>query len=80
MGGQCYSDALGAATDLELRDGVGGTVIWRIRIPTVGILQVIDIKFNTPLRLSTNTPLEMGTATASVTGGVYCNWQGFSGF
>jgi len=78
MGGQCYSDALGAATDLELREGTGGSAIWRTRVPTAGIPQTIDIKFNPPLRLNTNVLLEMATATASVTGGVYCNWQGYS--
>jgi hypothetical protein len=79
MGGQCYSDALGAATDLELRDGAGGAVIWRIRIPTAGIPQAKDFKFNPPLRITNNTLLEMATTTASVTGGVYCNWQGYAG-
>lgn len=75
-GGECYADPLGAATDLELRDGAAGAVVWRTKIPTTGYPALVDVTFNPPIRLTANTLLEMATPTASVTGSVYCNWRG----
>ena len=75
-GGECYADPLGAATDLELRDGAAGAAVWRTKIPTSGYPTLIDITFDPPIRLTGNTLLEMATVTASVTGSVYCNWRG----
>jgi hypothetical protein len=75
---QITADALGAATELAIRDGAAGAVLWRIKINTAGLLQGIDIEFKTPLRGTANTLLEVVTLTASVTGAVYFNAQGFA--
>lgn len=66
---------LGAATELAIRDGAGGTVIWRTQLQTTA-LPLTNIEFPTPLRGTANTLLEVVTLTA-VTGGVYVNVQGF---
>lgn len=76
---QIESDALGAATELAIRDGAGGTVIWRTKIGTGGITGGISIVFPTPLKGSAATLLEVVTLTASVTGAVYFNAQGYVG-
>ena len=76
---QCHTDALGAATELAIRDGAAGTVIWRGKINTNGWLDGSEIAFNPPLRGTANTLVEIVTLTASVTGSVYCNLQGYSG-
>lgn len=73
---QIMSEALGAATELVIRDGAGGTVIWRTKIPAAG-LPTMNIDFNVPLKSTANTLLEAATLTASVTGAVYVNLQGF---
>lgn len=70
------AEALGAATELVIRDGAAGTVIFRTKIP-VGGLPLTDIQFPTPLRGSPATLLEVATLTASVTGAVYVNAQGY---
>lgn len=67
---------LGAATELAIRDGAGGTVLWRMTLAT-GANENIGVTFDPPLRGSLNTLLEVVTLTA-VTGGVYVNAQGFS--
>lgn len=76
---QLSSEALGAATELAIRDGAAGTVIWRTKIGTSGIVNGISIVFPVPLKGSANTLLEIVTLTASVTGAVYVNTQGFTG-
>lgn len=76
---QCNSDALGAATELALRDGAAGTVLYRQKIATSGWLTPVDINFDPPLKGTANTLVEIVTLTASVTGGVYCNLQGYTG-
>jgi hypothetical protein len=72
---QLATDALGGATELVIRDGAAGTVIWRGKLQTAA-LQQTHIKFPTPLKSSPNTLLEVATLTA-VTGGVYVNAQGY---
>ena len=47
--------------------------------PTAGWTLVQDINFNPPLRGTANTLVEIVTLTASVTGSVYCNLQGYTG-
>lgn len=79
LSAQCNSDALGAATELVVRDGASGTVMWRQKIATSGWLTPIDFTFNPPLKGTANTLTEVATLTASVTGGVYCNFQGYTG-
>jgi hypothetical protein len=75
---QIMSEALTTATELAIRDGAAGTVIWRIKIPTGG-LPTLSLEFNTPLRGTAATLLEVVTLTASGAGAVYFNAQGFTG-
>ena len=74
---QLSSDALGAATEIAIRDGAGGTVLWRGKIGTAGITGVSTIQFSDPLKSTAATLLEVVTLSASVTGGVYVNAQGY---
>jgi len=70
-------DTLGAATEFVIRDGAGGTVLYRTKLPTAAGQKMI--KFGTPLRGTANTLMEVATLTASVTGGVWVNAQGWTG-
>ena len=63
---QLSSDALGAATEIAIRDGAGGTVLWRGKIGTAGIAGVSTIQFSDPLKSTAATLLEVVTLTASV--------------
>ena len=74
---QLSSDVLGATTEIAIRDGAGGTVLWRGKIGTAGIAGVSTIQFSDPLKSTAATLLEVVTLTASVTGGVYVNAQGY---
>jgi hypothetical protein len=73
------AEALGAATELVIRDGAAGTVIFRTKIPTTG-LPTTNIEFPTPLKGTAATLLEVATLTASVTGAVYVNARGYQSF
>lgn len=75
---QIVAEALGVATEVAIRDGAGGTVLWRAKIGTAGLLGGMSMTFPTPVRSSLNTLLEVVTLTASVTGAVYVNAQGYS--
>lgn len=78
--GMCImADALGAATELVVRDGAAGTVIYRTKITTAGLPNGRQINFPTPLKGTAATLLEIATLTASVTGAVYVNMQGYVG-
>lgn len=68
----------GTATELAIRDGAAGTVIWRVQIPTAGFTNPFTIEFPTPLRGSSNTLLEVVTLTSSATP-VYFNAHGYTG-
>lgn len=72
---QISAGALGAATEVAVRDGASGTVLFRIAIPTTGGQLYVDL--TTPIRSTANTLLEVVTLTATITGGVYINAQGF---
>lgn len=72
------SDTLGAATELAIRDGAGGTVLWRTKIQTGGAYHT-SIPFEAAVCGSDNTLLEVVTLTASVTGAVYFNARGYTG-
>ena len=72
------AEALGTATELAIRDGASGTVLWRTKIGTGGLTGGRHIAFPTPLRGTANTLLEVVTLTASGTGAVYVNAQGFA--
>jgi len=73
---QIQSEALANASELAIRDGAGGTVLWRIKIPVTG-LDLKQIKFGDPLKSTSSTLLEVVTLTASGTGAVYFNAQGY---
>jgi len=75
---QIMAQALGAATEIAIRDGAGGTVLWRSFIPTTG-LPLTNIEFPTPLRGTAATLVEFVTLTASVTGAVFISAQGYQG-
>lgn len=75
---QLVATALGAATEFAIRDGAGGTVLWRGIISTAGMLGGQPMVFNPPLRGSANTLLEVVALTDSLTGSVYPNLQGYS--
>jgi anti-sigma factor RsiW len=68
---------LGAATELAIRDGAGGAVLWRTTLGTAAV-ENSPFNFTTPLVSSPGNLLEVITLTA-VTGGVYVNAQGFVG-
>jgi len=78
-GVQIFSDALGAATEIAVRDGAAGTVLWRGKIGTGGITGGESVVFPVPLKGTANTLMEVVTLTASITGAVYFNAQGFTG-
>lgn len=68
--------ALGVSTEIAIRDGAGGTVLWRGVLGTAaGALP--PIIFDTPLKGTAATLLEIVTLTASVTGSVYVNVRGY---
>lgn len=74
---QVQAEALTNATELAIRDGAAGTVLWRMKIPTTG-QPLVNIDFPTPLRGTAATLLEVITLTASGAGAVYFNAQGFT--
>lgn len=69
----------GTATELAIRDGAAGTVIWRMQIPAAGLPAAVTVNFTTPLRGTSNTLLEVVTLTSSATP-VYFNAHGYTGF
>jgi hypothetical protein len=73
---QIDHDTLGGVTELAIRDGAGGTVLWRGKLQTTAI-EGSRVIFETPLRGSAATLTEVVTLTG-VTGGVYVNCQGFT--
>lgn len=75
----CTNGNLGAATELAIRDGSGGSVLWRSYIPSTGLLAGRSISFPCPLKSTTGNLLEVVTITATVTGSVYFNASGYSG-
>lgn len=68
-------DTLGAATEIVIRDGAAGTVIWRSKLQTAAS-ENIKVVFPSPLRSTANTLMEVATISA-VTGGVFVNASGF---
>lgn len=76
---QLSADTLGAATEVVVRDGAGGTVLWRGRIGTAGVSGVQSVPLAVPIAGTANTLLEVSTLTATVSGGVYFNCQGYTG-
>lgn len=74
---QIATDTLGSATELAVRDGAAGPVLWRGKLQTTS-LPLLTINFDPPLRGTAATLMEIVTLTASITGGVFVNAQGFS--
>ncbi len=73
---QLQAEALTNATEVAIRDGAGGTVVWRSKIGTSG-LPLTQIGFEDPIKGTANTLLEFVTLTASGAGAVYINAQGY---
>jgi hypothetical protein len=73
------SEAVTTATELVIRDGAAGTVIFRIKIPVTGLV-TNQINFPTPLKGTAATLLEVATLTATGAGAVYFNAQGYQSF
>lgn len=69
-------EALTNATEIAIRDGAAGTVIWRGKIPAAAAGNR-SIVFQTPLKGTANTLLEVVTLTASGAGAVYFNARGY---
>jgi len=74
---QIMAEALGTATEVAIRDGAGGTVLWRTKVATTGLAQGLSINFQQPLQGSRGNLLEVVTLSASTTGAVYFNAQGY---
>jgi hypothetical protein len=74
---QVMSETLTTATELAIRDGAGGTVLWRTKIPTTG-LPSTQFEFPNPIKGTAATLLEVVTLTASGAGAVYFNAQGYA--
>ena len=72
-------DALGAATELAVRDGAAGTVIFRMKLQTAANEGASEITFAPCLKGTANTLMEVVTLTATVTGGVFVNASGYTG-
>lgn len=72
---QVSAGALGAASEIAVRDGAGGTVIWRGFLSTAGGNQSVNL--SSPIKSTANTLLEVVTLTATITGAVYINAQGY---
>lgn len=72
------NDTLGAATELVIRNGAAGAVLWRIKLDTT-ISKTTPITFPTPISTSAATLMEIACLTASITGGVYVNAHGYRG-
>lgn len=70
------AEPLGTATEFVIRNGAGGAVLFRMKIPTTG-LALTPIVFSSPIKSSAATLLEVATLTASGTGAVYFNANGY---
>jgi hypothetical protein len=72
---QCMNSHQTTGTEIELRDGAAGTVLWRGWAQAVG--GGFSVPFATPIRGTANTLLEIAEVTATGTAGVVCNLQGY---
>jgi hypothetical protein len=71
------SESLTNATELAIRDGASGTVLWRTKIPATTVTRQ-QVVFPKPLFGTAATLLEVVTLSASGTGAVYFNATGYS--
>jgi len=74
---QLMAEALGSATEFVIKGSVSGTVLWRTKIGTGG-LPGLSAVFSPPLQAPAGDAIQIQTLTASVTGAVYANLQGFT--
>lgn len=74
---QMEVSALTNATEFVIRDGAGGTVLWRLNLETAGVKGGFMVVFPTPLKSTANTLLEICTLTASGAGAAWFNAQGY---
>lgn len=66
------------ATEICIRDGAGGTVLWRQRITAANSTATLNVRFARPIKGSVNTLLEVVTLTAMGAGSYfYFNASGF---
>lgn len=72
---QC--ETLATASEFVIRNGAAGAVLWRCKLGTTA-LPLTHITFSNPLKSSANTLLEIAMITASATGAVYFNAQGYA--
>lgn len=72
-------DTLGAATELAVRDGAAGPVLFRMKLQTAANEGNSEITFAPCLKGSVNTLMEVVTLTATVSGGTYVNASGYIG-
>lgn len=74
---QIMAEALGTASELTI---AGTLVAWKVKLTTAGVPGGMNYTFDPPLRGSaTNTAITIAMGTASATGNVYVNGQGFYG-
>lgn len=77
---QIIATGITVATELLIRDGAGGTVIWRFPISTAGIPLGISIPFPSGLAASFDTAIEINCSVAAGVGSaIYVNAQGMVG-
>lgn len=75
---ELWSDAITTASEFCIRDGAGGTVLWRTKIPTAGYPYLTPVNFDEPLVGTAGNLLEIVTLTATGTGNIYFNAQGYT--
>lgn len=76
---QIATDLLTTASELAIRDGAAGTVLWRGKL-AAATLPAVTFNFDPPLKGTANTLMEVVTLTATGAAlGVYVNAQGYTG-
>lgn len=73
---QIATNTLGGTTEIGIRDGAGGSAIWRSQLQTAA-LPTVNYTFQTPICGTAGNLLEFLTYTA-VTGSVWVNAQGYT--
>lgn len=69
-------EALGTASEITIRDGSGGTVLWRTKVGTAG-LPFMTVSFPNPKKTTAATALIWKMETASGTGACFGNGSVF---